>query len=77
MPRQADGRPSIAGRLAGKRAAVIGAGQTAGRAMALLFAREGAVRRLYRRSCCRNRGMIEAEGGRAFALEADVLKVQD
>jgi NAD(P)-dependent dehydrogenase (short-subunit alcohol dehydrogenase family) len=64
----------------------VGAGQTPGetigngRAMAVLFAREGA------RVLCVDRigeraketvAMIQAEGGRAFALEADVLKAAD
>lgn len=69
------------GRLAGKCAVIVGAGQTPGptigngRAMALLFAREGA-----RVMCVDNRrdsaeetvAMIEAEGGSAFAHAADV-----
>ncbi|WP_374575351.1 SDR family NAD(P)-dependent oxidoreductase [Phenylobacterium sp.] len=73
----------MAGRLAGKRAVVVGAGQTPGetigngRAMAVLFAREGA------RVMCVDRdlasaeetaAMIAAEGGEAFAHQADIRK---
>ncbi|TAJ72379.1 MAG: SDR family oxidoreductase [Phenylobacterium sp.] len=73
----------MAGRLEGKAAAVVGAGQTPGdtvgngRAMALLFAREGA------RVLCVDRvgeraeetaAMIREEGGEAFALQADVTR---
>ena len=70
-------------RLKDKTAIVVGAGQTPGetigngRAMAILFAREGA------RVLCVDRvleraeetvGMIVAEGGEAFAFEADVTQ---
>lgn len=75
-------------RLAGRRLLLVGAGQRAsaepdppignGRAMALLFAREGArlacldlVTEAAETSC----RMIEAEGGRAFPLTADVADV--
>lgn len=73
-------------RLQGKAAVVVGAGQTPGetvgngRAMALLFAREGA------RVLCVDRvgaraeetaAMIAAEGGQAFALQADVTKAAE
>jgi NAD(P)-dependent dehydrogenase (short-subunit alcohol dehydrogenase family) len=76
----------VAGRLEGKAAVVVGAGQTPGetigngRAMAVLFAREGA------RVLCVDRigeraketvAMIAEEGGQAFALEADVRQVAD
>jgi len=76
----------VAGRLAGKAAVVVGAGQTPGqtvgngRAIALLFAREGA------RVLCVDRvgeraeetaAMIRDEGGEAFALQADVTKAAD
>lgn len=71
----------MAGRLAGKTAVVVGAGQTAGetigngRATAILFAREGARvlcvdRRLA--SAEETAAMIEAEGGQASACEADI-----
>jgi NAD(P)-dependent dehydrogenase (short-subunit alcohol dehydrogenase family) len=71
------------GRLSGKRAVVVGAGQTPGetigngRATAIRFAREGA-----RVACVdRNRAsaeetlsMIEAEGGEGMVVEADVTR---
>ena len=71
----------MAGRLAGKTAVVVGAGQTPGetigngRATAILFAREGATvlcvdRRLD--SAAETVAMIEAEGGKASAYEADI-----
>ena len=74
------------GRLAGKAAVIVGAGQTPGetlgngRAMALLFAREGA------RVLCVDRvgeraeetaAMIAEAGGEASALQADVSKASD
>ncbi len=71
----------MTGRLAGKRAVVVGAGQTPGetigngRAMALLFAREGARVLCVDRVLERAEGtaaMIAAEGGQAFALAADI-----
>lgn len=76
----------MAGRLEGKRTVVTGAGQTPGdtvgngRAISLLFAREGA------KVICADRvleraeetaGMIAAEGGEAIALQADVTKAAD
>jgi NAD(P)-dependent dehydrogenase (short-subunit alcohol dehydrogenase family) len=74
------------GRLEGKRAIVMGAGQTPGetlgngRAMALLFAREGAevlcVDRIGERAE-ETAAMIAKEGGRAFARQADVVKETD
>ena len=71
----------MTGRLAGKTAVVVGAGQTPGetigngRATAILFAREGATvlcvdRRL--ESAAETVAMIEAEGGNASAYEADI-----
>jgi NAD(P)-dependent dehydrogenase (short-subunit alcohol dehydrogenase family) len=71
----------VAGRLAGKTAVVVGAGQTPGetigngRATAILFAREGASvmcvdRRLS--SAEETVAMIAAEGGHASAYEADI-----
>jgi NAD(P)-dependent dehydrogenase (short-subunit alcohol dehydrogenase family) len=71
----------MVGRLAGKTAVVVGAGQTPGetigngRATAILFAREGAIvlcvdRRLD--SAAETAAMIEAEGGKASAYEADI-----
>jgi NAD(P)-dependent dehydrogenase (short-subunit alcohol dehydrogenase family) len=76
----------MAGRLAGKVAIVVGAGQTPGdtigngRATAILFAREGArVVAVDRRlaSAEETVGMIEAEGGAAVALEADATQEGD
>jgi NAD(P)-dependent dehydrogenase (short-subunit alcohol dehydrogenase family) len=73
----------MAGRLEGKAAIVSGAGQTPGetigngRAIALLFAREGAevicVDRVLERAQ-ETAAMIEAEGGKAFAMPANIVK---
>jgi len=73
----------MAGRLEGKTAVVVGAGQTPGetigngRAMAMLFAREGAhvlcVDRVGDRAA-ETVAMITDEGGKASSLEADILK---
>ena len=73
-------------RLAGKTAIVVGAGQTPGetlgngRAMSLLFAREGAevlcVDRLIERAE-ETAEMIVAEGGKAAAFAADITKAED
>ncbi len=75
----------MAGRLTGKRAIVVGAGQTPGetigngRAMAVLFAREGAhvlcVDRLLDRAE-ETAAMIRAEGGEATAFEADITEAE-
>jgi NAD(P)-dependent dehydrogenase (short-subunit alcohol dehydrogenase family) len=76
----------MSGRLAGKVAIVMGAGQTAGdtigngRATAILFAREGAQviavdRRL--ESASETVALIEAEGGAALAHEADATREDD
>jgi NAD(P)-dependent dehydrogenase (short-subunit alcohol dehydrogenase family) len=68
-------------RIAGKRAVVVGAGQTPGetigngRATALLFAREGAHVALVDRdpdSVAETKAMIDAEGGRAEIIIADI-----
>ncbi|MDZ4370833.1 MAG: SDR family NAD(P)-dependent oxidoreductase [Phenylobacterium sp.] len=74
------------GRLTGKTAVVVGAGQTPGetvgngRAMALLFAREGArvlcVDRVGQRAE-ETAALVVAEGGEASALQADVTKAAD
>jgi NAD(P)-dependent dehydrogenase (short-subunit alcohol dehydrogenase family) len=70
-------------RLEGKTAIVVGAGQTPGgtigngRAIALLFAREGAQVLCIDRDGARaeeTAGLIAAEGGRAEALAADIAK---
>jgi len=76
----------MTGRLHGKGAVVVGAGQTPGetvgngRAMALLFAREGAkvlcVDRVGERAE-ETAAMIVAEGGVASALQADVTRAAD
>ena len=76
----------MAGRLEGKAAVVVGAGQTPGetlgngRAMAILFAREGARVLCVDRILARAEetvAMITAEGGTASALAADVVKAAD
>lgn len=73
-------------RLANKTAIVVGAGQTPGetigngRAMALLFAREGAHVLCVDRnpaSAAETVAMIEGEGGRASAFEADIRKAAE
>ena len=76
----------MAGRLEGKTAVVVGAGQTPGetigngRAMAVLFAREGArvlcVDRVLERAE-ETAAMITEAGGEASALQADVVKAAD
>jgi NAD(P)-dependent dehydrogenase (short-subunit alcohol dehydrogenase family) len=76
----------MADRLKGKTAIVTGAGQTPGetigngRAMAILFAREGAavlcVDRLLDRAE-ETAAMVAAEGGQAFVHQADVSKNAD
>lgn len=74
------------GRLEGKTAIIVGAGQTPGetigngRAMAVLFAREGAhVMCVDRRldSAEETARMIADEGGRAFAFAADIIRGED
>ena len=76
----------MAGRLAGKTAIVIGAGQTPGdtigngRAISILFAREGARVMCADRSLERaeeTAAMIRGEGGDASALFVDVTKAAD
>jgi NAD(P)-dependent dehydrogenase (short-subunit alcohol dehydrogenase family) len=76
----------MTGRLAGKTAVVVGAGQTPGetigngRAMALLFAREGArvlcVDRLAERAE-ETAALIGEEGGEAAFVAADIVKGAD
>lgn len=75
----------MAGRLEGKAAVVVGAGQTPGetlgngRAMAILFAREGArvlcVDRIAERAE-ETAAMIVAEGGAASAFSADITRAE-
>jgi NAD(P)-dependent dehydrogenase (short-subunit alcohol dehydrogenase family) len=76
----------MAGRLGGKTAVVVGAGQTPGetigngRATAILFAREGASVMCVDRVLDRAQetvAMIEQEGGKAIAYEADVTREDD
>jgi NAD(P)-dependent dehydrogenase (short-subunit alcohol dehydrogenase family) len=76
----------MSGRLAGKVAIVVGAGQTPGdtigngRATAIVFAREGArVLAVDRRldSAEETAKQIEAEGGSALAFEADATREPD
>ena len=71
----------MAGRMEGKTAVIVGAGQTPGdtigngKAMAILFAREGATVACVDRDLDRAKLTVEeitASGGKAFALEADV-----
>ena len=75
------------GRLQGRRVLVVGGGQRTfdaatdpvgnGRAMSLLFAREGAqvaVADVNLASAEDTVSRIEAEGGRAFAVQADVTR---
>lgn len=67
----------MAGRVAGKRIVITGAGSGMGRAFALALAREGAtvgVLDLNTDAAQRVRGEIEAEAGAAIALSADVSK---
>ena len=74
------------GRLAGKAAVVVGAGQTPGetvgngRAIALLFAREGArvlcVDRIAERAA-ETAAMIRDEGGEAHAFTADITRAAE
>ena len=75
----------MVGRLAGKAAVIVGAGQTPGetigngRAMAILFAREGAKVLCVDRDAERAAetvALIEAEGGSASALAADIRKAE-
>ncbi|HWA63500.1 MAG TPA: SDR family NAD(P)-dependent oxidoreductase [Caulobacteraceae bacterium] len=76
----------MAGRLEGKVAVVVGAGQTAGetigngRAAAILFAREGAEVLCVDRdlsSADETVSMIDAEGGKASAYQADITREND
>ena len=73
-------------RLEGKTAIVVGAGQTPGnlfgngRAISVLFAREGAKVMLVDRrldSAEETKTIIDKEGGNAFAFEADVTQTED
>ncbi|MBR1187747.1 SDR family NAD(P)-dependent oxidoreductase [Bradyrhizobium sp. AUGA SZCCT0160] len=78
------------GRLQGRRILVVGGGQRTfdaatdpvgnGRAMSLLFAREGAhiaVADIHRASADDTVTRIAADGGRAFSIEADIAREAD
>jgi len=76
----------LSGRLAGKVAIVVGAGQTPGatigngRATAIRFAEEGARVLLVdrnRQSALETLGLLEARGGEGSVLEADVTREAD
>lgn len=76
----------MSGRLSGKAAVVVGAGQTPGetigngRATAILFAREGARVLVVDRdieSAAETKAMIDAEGGTAEIHRADVCSASD
>jgi NAD(P)-dependent dehydrogenase (short-subunit alcohol dehydrogenase family) len=90
LPAESEGRAAGRGRLAGRRILVVGGGQMDigetdtpignGRAMSVLFAREGAavaVADRDRASALATVSLIERENGRAFAIEADVTKEAD
>ncbi|MBW2092607.1 MAG: SDR family oxidoreductase [Deltaproteobacteria bacterium] len=73
-------------RLKDKVAIIVGAGQTPGdtigngRAMSILFAREGAKVMLVDRlleSALETKSMIDREGGESFAFEADITNTDD
>ena len=89
-PAESEGRAPGRGRLQGHRVLVVGGGQQDigepdtpignGRAISVLFAREGAsvaVADRDRASAEATVVMIERESGRAFAIEADVTKEAD
>ena len=76
----------MSGRLEGKVAIVVGAGSTPGetmgngRATSILFAREGASVMLVDRcldSAEETKRAIDAEGGKSFAFEADIVRAAD
>jgi NAD(P)-dependent dehydrogenase (short-subunit alcohol dehydrogenase family) len=76
----------MADRLSDKKAVVVGAGQTPGetigngRAMSILFAREGADVLCVDRDLARAEetvAMINAEGGQASAFQADIVQAAD
>ncbi len=82
MDESAETRNGRRGRVAGKVAVVVGAGQTPGgalgngRAAALVYAREGAKVLAADRDLAAAQEtveLIESEGGEAFAVEVDVL----
>jgi NAD(P)-dependent dehydrogenase (short-subunit alcohol dehydrogenase family) len=87
---ESEGQAPGRGRLQGRRILVVGGGQRAfdaatdpvgnGRAMSMLFAREGAhvaVADIHRASADDTVTRIAAEGGRAFSIEADIAREAD
>lgn len=89
-PPESEGKAPGRRRLHGRHVLVVGGGQQDigepdtpvgnGRAICVLFGREGAsvaVADRYRTSADATVAMIEQEGGRAFAIEADVTKEAD
>jgi NAD(P)-dependent dehydrogenase (short-subunit alcohol dehydrogenase family) len=90
IPAESEGKAPGRGRLAGRRVLVVGGGQLDigesetpignGRAMSVLFAREGAHVAVADRNRVSAHGtvaMIEAERGKSFAIAADVTKEDD
>jgi NAD(P)-dependent dehydrogenase (short-subunit alcohol dehydrogenase family) len=89
-PKESTGAAPGRGRLAGRRVLVVGGGQMDigeddtpignGRAIAVLFAREGAAVAVADRSAesaAATVSLIERENGQAFAITADVTKEDD
>jgi NAD(P)-dependent dehydrogenase (short-subunit alcohol dehydrogenase family) len=89
-PSESKGAAPGRGRLAGRRILVVGGGQMDigeadtpignGRAMCVLFAREGAAVAVADRdeaSAAATVSLIEGENGQAFAIQADVTKESD
>lgn len=90
LPAESEGRAPGRGRLSGRRILVVGGGQRVldaasdpvgnGRAMSLLFAREGAgvaVADMNLASAKETVAQIANEGGQASAIEADISKPGD
>lgn len=90
LPAESRGEAKGRGRLMGRRILVVGGGQMDigeadapignGRAMSVLFAREGAAVAVADRSgesAAATVSLIEKENGRAFAIEADVTREED
>jgi NAD(P)-dependent dehydrogenase (short-subunit alcohol dehydrogenase family) len=89
-PKESTGSANARGRLAGRRVLVVGGGQMDigeadtpignGRAISVLFAREGAGVAVADRSeetAAATVSLIEKENGQAFAIRADVTKEDD
>ncbi|MEQ8267148.1 MAG: SDR family oxidoreductase [Parvibaculum sp.] len=90
LPAESEGKAPGRGRLTGRRILVVGGGQRVldaatdpvgnGRAMSLLFAREGArvaVADINIASAEETVDQVAKEGGKAFAIEADISKPDD